>query len=369
CVVLDLFCFYCLHENLVFFFQAEDGIRDFHVTGVQTCALPIYAGRCRARRCALVRHERARTALSGSPAGKRASGRRIRDAGAHHAARRGSRKGALDERYRIRARSRVAAASAQRRRVRVRARRHGRHAGRGGRERHTDRRPDVSRAADRYPRRLAQREQHGAGQIPRDPRQGGRRARHGAGNVRGDPGARQRLSTGTPGTARTRQGPSPGIFSGTARAPTMSSSTWKAFVAVGLAAAFASGCCCHRIPLLSPVLIGGPPFEPHVQQEAGKAVVYLYWWIPDIGEADGWAILPMYGRVRHLYYYVNGRKTAPFVMGGYSVVEGPPGTIEVEIAADPNEVDPTLLRLGRPLWFARLTFRAEADQNYYVWAH
>src|SRR5690606_40428860 len=26
-----------------FFFQAEDGIRDFHVTGVQTCALPIFA--------------------------------------------------------------------------------------------------------------------------------------------------------------------------------------------------------------------------------------------------------------------------------------------------------------------------------------
>src|SRR5439155_13344289 len=25
-----------------FFFQAEDGIRDGHVTGVQTCALPIY---------------------------------------------------------------------------------------------------------------------------------------------------------------------------------------------------------------------------------------------------------------------------------------------------------------------------------------
>ena len=30
-----LFCFY-------FFFQAEDGIRDSPVTGVQTCALPIY---------------------------------------------------------------------------------------------------------------------------------------------------------------------------------------------------------------------------------------------------------------------------------------------------------------------------------------
>src|SRR5690606_40789536 len=27
----------------IFFFQAEDGIRDFHVTGVQTCALPISA--------------------------------------------------------------------------------------------------------------------------------------------------------------------------------------------------------------------------------------------------------------------------------------------------------------------------------------
>src|SRR5258708_37689583 len=30
-------------EALVFFFQAEDGIRDDLVTGVQTCALPIYA--------------------------------------------------------------------------------------------------------------------------------------------------------------------------------------------------------------------------------------------------------------------------------------------------------------------------------------
>src|SRR6266700_7339059 len=33
------FCFF------FFFFQAEDGIRDFHVTGVQTCALPISAGK------------------------------------------------------------------------------------------------------------------------------------------------------------------------------------------------------------------------------------------------------------------------------------------------------------------------------------
>src|SRR5690625_5979365 len=32
-------------STVVFFFQAEDGIRDGHVTGVQTCALPISLGR------------------------------------------------------------------------------------------------------------------------------------------------------------------------------------------------------------------------------------------------------------------------------------------------------------------------------------
>src|SRR5690606_35952091 len=30
-----------VYSLYIFFFQAEDGIRDFHVTGVQTCALPI----------------------------------------------------------------------------------------------------------------------------------------------------------------------------------------------------------------------------------------------------------------------------------------------------------------------------------------
>src|SRR2546426_5227639 len=30
-----------------FFFQAEDGIRDYKVTGVQTCALPILSSRTR----------------------------------------------------------------------------------------------------------------------------------------------------------------------------------------------------------------------------------------------------------------------------------------------------------------------------------
>src|SRR5437867_9123288 len=41
--MLFLICFFCF-----FFFQAEDGIRDRTVTGVQTCALPIL-GRPRKR--------------------------------------------------------------------------------------------------------------------------------------------------------------------------------------------------------------------------------------------------------------------------------------------------------------------------------
>ena len=32
---------FCVSVYVVFFFQAEDGIRDKLVTGVQTCALPI----------------------------------------------------------------------------------------------------------------------------------------------------------------------------------------------------------------------------------------------------------------------------------------------------------------------------------------
>src|SRR5207253_5702590 len=39
----------------VFFFQAEDGIRDGHVTGVQTCALPIFPPILAARRASLAR--------------------------------------------------------------------------------------------------------------------------------------------------------------------------------------------------------------------------------------------------------------------------------------------------------------------------
>ena len=41
CKLLFVRGFVGAHVHL-FFFQAEDGIRDIGVTGVQTCALPIY---------------------------------------------------------------------------------------------------------------------------------------------------------------------------------------------------------------------------------------------------------------------------------------------------------------------------------------
>src|SRR5207302_2936820 len=47
----------------IFFFQAEDGIRDFHVTGVQTCALPIFGGRGQHRLLFVVRRHDAAAPL------------------------------------------------------------------------------------------------------------------------------------------------------------------------------------------------------------------------------------------------------------------------------------------------------------------
>src|SRR5438046_9927543 len=49
-----LFLFYFFFF-FFFFFQAEDGIRDWSVTGVQTCALPISAGRPSSDEHAVVR--------------------------------------------------------------------------------------------------------------------------------------------------------------------------------------------------------------------------------------------------------------------------------------------------------------------------
>src|SRR2546422_8550920 len=50
--------------TVFFFFQAEDGIRDVAVTGVQTCALPIYAGYSSPSRV----YERAHLRLGMTPA-------------------------------------------------------------------------------------------------------------------------------------------------------------------------------------------------------------------------------------------------------------------------------------------------------------
>src|SRR5256886_10988462 len=51
-----------------FFFQAEDGIRDLTVTGVQTCALPIWAHSRAARSVTRLR----RTAARAEPTGETA---------------------------------------------------------------------------------------------------------------------------------------------------------------------------------------------------------------------------------------------------------------------------------------------------------
>src|SRR5207249_5077762 len=49
-----------------FFFQAEDGIRDRNVTGVQTCALPIYRARsARTPRTTTTARGRSTTTLGG----------------------------------------------------------------------------------------------------------------------------------------------------------------------------------------------------------------------------------------------------------------------------------------------------------------
>src|SRR5207253_7465592 len=66
-----------------FFFQAEDGIRDGHVTGVQTCALPICASPSRCTRPELLeptaryRSDRCRREGSGTRTTVRSEERRV----------------------------------------------------------------------------------------------------------------------------------------------------------------------------------------------------------------------------------------------------------------------------------------------------
>src|SRR5947208_4585029 len=57
---------FSVYHQFVFFFQAEDGIRDDLVTGVQTCALPICTADGAARRAAHA-HGRVADAGAGRP--------------------------------------------------------------------------------------------------------------------------------------------------------------------------------------------------------------------------------------------------------------------------------------------------------------
>src|SRR5690625_7411187 len=81
----------------VFFFQAEDGIRDGHVTGVQTCALPICGP-------APYATARARATCGSSPSVRRSEERRVgKECRSRRAAwpeRRGKRRGGRRQRVR-----------------------------------------------------------------------------------------------------------------------------------------------------------------------------------------------------------------------------------------------------------------------------
>src|SRR5207244_6731215 len=63
--------FFCIF--VFFFFQAEDGIRDDLVTGVQTCALPIWAERCSLLLCSNNELRSARPITTVQPGDRRRS--------------------------------------------------------------------------------------------------------------------------------------------------------------------------------------------------------------------------------------------------------------------------------------------------------
>src|SRR5205807_5154390 len=65
---------YVFFSFFFFFFQAEDGIRDYKVTGVQTCALPISSADTpgyRASTCASAKDIFSRSSMSGAAATRR----------------------------------------------------------------------------------------------------------------------------------------------------------------------------------------------------------------------------------------------------------------------------------------------------------
>ena len=78
--ILSFFCFF------FFFFQAEDGIRDWSVTGVQTCALPIWRERLGVRRQRHMHHIGGGTdSLAQKAAGKQTRTQHLATPGAERA--------------------------------------------------------------------------------------------------------------------------------------------------------------------------------------------------------------------------------------------------------------------------------------------
>src|SRR5262249_59693159 len=89
-VLILIYSITTTYSHFVFFFQAEDGIRDWSVTGVQTCALPILRAALReaAAAGATAASLRGRRARRGARRGRDAARYRERDGGGRKAARR-----------------------------------------------------------------------------------------------------------------------------------------------------------------------------------------------------------------------------------------------------------------------------------------
>lgn len=121
---------------------------------------------------------------------------------------------------------------------------------------------------------------------------------------------------------------------------------------------------------IAPAGIAHPPgqlFEPHDQVQPGTAVVYLYYYETRVSESD----LPVSATHNagrgDLQFFVNGKKAAPLILGGYAVVEVSPGETLVEIK-HPEELVAASRRPSPPQYPSsmQLAFTAYANQIYYL---
>ena len=111
----------------------------------------------------------------------------------------------------------------------------------------------------------------------------------------------------------------------------------------------------------------GPRFKPHVQEQPGTAVIYLYYYETRLSESDLPVSLTQNTGRSNLEFHVDGKKAAPLILGGYSVVEIEPGEVLVEIKHSEEAVAASPVH--RPRSYPpsmRLTFSAYPNQTYYV---